>query len=237
MIVLVDYDNVDKLVRRHGLVSVVSRVVDALGSPHLVGERALRFRLYGGWFNGVSLSRSAQALVPQVGSDFPRTITVGGTSGTWPIVARVEFAYGLEADPRRVFTHTFRTRAAPANLECARPPFPGCSDAPGCPIAGVSALVDTGVCPKAGCPVTRDQVLFRQEQKLVDTLITADLVHLARTSSETLALVSSDDDMWPGLRQALLFGSRIIHVHPVAARTTPPHYQPLTTSTYSQVSF
>ena len=63
-------------------------------------------------------------------------------------------------------------------------------------------------------------------------MLVVDLVRLAQAASELIVLVSSDDDMWPGIRGALLHGARVLHVH---ARRPPPQYRPLTTQTYTRV--
>ena len=68
-------------------------------------------------------------------------------------------------------------------------------------------------CPQLGCRTTPGDLLCRQEQKLVDTMITADLIHFAKIGQHDLAVVSSDDDVWPGIQTALLYGARVTQVH------------------------
>ena len=57
-----------------------------------------------------------------------------------------------------------------------------------------------------------DQVLTRTEQKLVDTMLVADLIHLASSGETSVAVVSSDDDMWPGMLMAMSHGAQIVHI-------------------------
>jgi hypothetical protein len=49
--------------------------------------------------------------------------------------------------------------------------------------------------------------------------------------------VSADDDLWPGIQVALLWGARVLHVHPLPGRSTPAQYASLATGSYTQASF
>jgi uncharacterized LabA/DUF88 family protein len=81
-------------------------------------------------------------------------------------------------------------------------------------------------CPEPSCSVAPDAVLQRAEQKLVDTMLTADLIHLSQQGDD-IFVVSTDDDMWPGIRSALNTGCRVYHLHPRRGRSTRyPYRQP-----------
>ena len=229
MIVLVDYDNV-RLGRR-GLRYFVTRLLDGVGVRRCSGEVAVRCRLYGGWFDGDRLSKRAQRLVPEIRDVFPRRVTVSDGDRVVRVRVTMELAISLIGDGAAL-THTFRRRSLPAGMACARPPFAGCADPSQCAVAGIAPFVNGDECPHPGCGVTPRTVLGRNEQKLVDSMLVVDLMRLAQ-ASELIVLVSSDDDMWPGIRGALLLGARVLHVH---ARTEPSQYQPLTTKTYSRIA-
>ncbi len=236
MIVLVDYDNVPDLERNRGPVHIVTRIVDALG-PAVAGETHLRFRFYGGWFRGANLSRRAQLIRPLLQTHFPRPISrPHGVHGR-QIVARAELALTLESAPGRYLTHTYRERSLPSSVRCAPPPYVGCSKPAACVIGPTHALLRDAQCPEPGCRVSVTAVLSKPEQKLVDTMLTVDLLHLATTTRSKLAVVSSDDDLWPGIQVALIYGASIMHVHPLAGRTTPVQYASLATGQYSQSCF
>jgi hypothetical protein len=98
------------------------------------------------------------------------------------------------------------------------------------------ALLRDSQCPELGCDVDLASVLTKPEQKLVDTMLTVDVLHLARATTEAIVVVSADDDIWPGIQAALLYGARIIHVHSLPGRTTPAHYAALASGHYRQVS-
>lgn len=55
-------------------------------------------------------------------------------------------------------------------------------------------------------------------------MLTADLIHLAKNGQQELAVVSSDDDLWPGIQMALLAGAHVIQVHTRSGRPTPLAY-------------
>ena len=51
-------------------------------------------------------------------------------------------------------------------------------------------------------------------QKLVDTMLTADLIQVSRPAATHIAVVTSDDDLWPGIYTALSQGATVHHVRP-----------------------
>jgi hypothetical protein len=237
VIILLDYDNVDSLERSHGLVNLITRILNVIGLTHLAGETHITVRLYGGWFLGSALSRSAQSLAPEIRGSFPCAITVSDKVSAITVIVKSEFALTLMCDIGNALTHTYRLRGLPQNLTCAPSPYPGCASPASCSISTLYGFISTGQCPMHGCTVSRESLLTKPEQKLVDTMLTVDLVHLATTSKERIVVVSTDDDVWPGLRFALINGAYIVHVHPVAGRTTPYQYRALATRTYAQASF
>ena len=64
VIVLIDYDNL-RLGRR-GFQHLVTRLVDGVGTKWCRGERSMRCRLYGGWFDGDRLSNGAERLAHEM---------------------------------------------------------------------------------------------------------------------------------------------------------------------------
>jgi len=236
VIALVDYDNVVDAVKRRGPVHVLQRLVDTLGSRLLV-ENELRCRLYGGWFEEATLTRRAQGLLPVLRAEFPQVMTAMGGDGTHTVVVHADLVFGLAEAPSAVLTHTFRPRLLPTKVVCGGLPFLGCANLSACPIAPVSSLMRDQRCPEFGCQVGLSSVLTNPEQKLVDTMLSVDLLHFARAGANVLAVVSTDDDLWPGIQAAGLAGASVVHVHPVPGRQTPPHYLATAGSSYSQVAF
>lgn len=223
MVILVDFDNVHIAHRQRGLSHVVQSIIDCLGSVTLAGTPRVRIRLYGGWLTQTGTSRGAQRLAPEL-TGYPKTHTAIDRDGTATVIVSVEFAYSLFCEPSVHLPHTYRERAA-TNVTCARAPYPNCAQHSSCPIREIETLINTGACPDPGCSVNRDHILTRPEQKLVDTLLVTDLLYLAfRTTESPLVVVSTDDDMWPGIRQSVFIGRRVIQIHPVPGRSTPTQY-------------
>ena len=236
MFVLIDYDNLDLLERRHGVRHVMTSLLQALGRERLGGQVSVECRLYGGWFQETAISPSAQQLLPELRRNFPSSMAIADQKGTEIVLVRAQLALALACDPRVELTHTYRRRSLPPSLRCIPAPFPGCSDPTNCPIADLDPFMQHGTCPEGRCVVTPRGVLQRAEQKLVDSMIVIDLVHLAGASSEPLVVVSADDDIWPGIRFVLLRGARVVHVIPRRGGSVPHRYRRLTTSGYARIA-
>lgn len=236
MIFLIDYDNVLPIDRNRGIVYIIEKVVRTVGIAPFISNPRARVRLYGGWFNRNQTSRSAQGLVSDIGAGFPRVVTVTDSTGNVKVTVRAEMAYALECDPRSVLRDTFRTKSSPRNLRGKSLPYSGCARPTGCPIAVIGAFLTAGVCQQTGCTAIVDSVIERAEQKLVDGMIVADMLHLSTRATEPIAIVSSDDDLWPAVHGAVIYGANVYHVQTHAGRAAPAHYSRLISGQYSQFS-
>ena len=221
MIALVDYDNLR--VGGRDIRAIVQQLLDEVGVARCEGERAVRFRLYGGWFEGLHLSRRAQRLSAAIDLRFPRRMSVVSGELAVTLMVTVELARRL-VDDRIDLTHTYRRWSTPPTLSCLAAPFEACARPAQCALSGLAPFVNDAQCPVPACGVTPPAVLKKEEQKLVDSMLVVDLVHLAETRSEPIVLASSDDDMWPGIRAALLRGAQVVHV---GATAVPRQYERL----------
>ena len=88
MIVLIDYDNLDQLERQRGLRHVINRLLDVLGSQRPAWQRSVDCRLYGGWFDEDTSSRSAEHLIPALRREFPCSAAVAGPEGAQTVLVR-----------------------------------------------------------------------------------------------------------------------------------------------------
>jgi uncharacterized LabA/DUF88 family protein len=223
MEVLVDYSNLRHAERAKGPTYVIDRVVTALGLPHLGPYSRVTFRLYDGWYENQTLTRRAQDASAEILRDFPLTKTLTDGLSTKAIVVNAELAYSLKIDPGTHLWHTFRLKGAPWNLSCAHPAAVGCTTSP-CDLAFTHSFFLNNKCPNVLCKLTPSNLIARSEQKLVDTMIAADLYYLHLQKTPIVALVSSDDDMWPTIKTALDLGMHVIQVHTVPGHTTPSFY-------------
>lgn len=235
MVVLVDYDNVPLLERQRGIVNLIDKILNTIEASKLSGYQRIRVKLYGGWYEGSRLSRIAQKLAADIGI-FPKAFSLFDGKNKVSVIVQVNLAYSLEIDPRSNLENTYRSRGLPQGLRCDPPPYSHCINATGCPIGTVHTLINSGNCPDATCRVTSADILVRSEQKLVDTMMTTDMIYLANNKYKDICVVSSDDDLWPGIKSALLLGANVYHIHTKVGRTTPSYYSKGAGSRYIMLS-
>jgi len=216
--VLVDFDNLPLMSRQKGTNFVLHSLLDVAAQS--LGQdlpKHVTIRMYGGWYNGLRLTRKAQDLVRSryFASPIPRCPT-GHSSGK-DVLLRGELARTLlsEANSReaRILTHTMRTR--PVSINGFRANFSShfrCATSP-CFIADLDFFLKTGQCPRSDGNLDISECVLRDEQKLVDVLLATDLMHLAYSGSQIAVLVSSDDDLWPAILQASAQMRKLVHVH------------------------
>jgi len=209
MIVLVDHDNVIEVHRRQGPLLLVDRIRRAITKANASLGSRLHVRFYGGWYDAAQLSQRAQLLSSGLLRDFPTILQLGGGSA---VPATAELALSLDVDPATHFHHTFRRQSPPLDVRCHDPRAMGCGEAK-CPLVQVHEFLRTGTCPVASCARTAENMLFRSSQKLVDSMLAVDLVTLATRRADSLAVVSSDDDVWPALHAVLHLGTSVVQVH------------------------
>lgn len=212
--ILVDYDNVPQAVRRHGLLDLMGRVLSLLPPAALPRGSRASCRLYGGWFEKRTLSPRAQVLATEIRRTFPTVLRLGVAASPRPIEVEVELARSLRARPDRHLFHTYRPRNPPRRLASRPLPFTGCALPGDCPLAPVHRLLEVDACPQAPCEATTRDILMVPAQKLVDTMLTADLIQVSRPAATHIAVVTSDDDLWPGIYTALSQGATVHHVRP-----------------------
>jgi hypothetical protein len=234
MIVLVDYDNLPVLDTRRGLTHVVDKLLNAIGAKALSPHPRVRLRLYGGWYERSRLTRRAQDLTAATGV-YPKRVTVVNGTDTVNLIAQVSLALSMEIDPRTNLENTFRARSIPEGLHCDSPPYTSCVNASACPLASVYDIVERGICPDSTCRVVSADIMGKAEQKLVDTMLTADMIYLASNGSHDLCVVSSDDDLWPAIKSALILSARVFHIHTIAGRSTPTAYSRGAGANYTQL--
>jgi uncharacterized LabA/DUF88 family protein len=239
MYVLVDFNNISRsLGRRNGkfIVEAIAEKVCALTNEH---PHRMRFRLYGGWYEETTPSRRAQELAAELEGEFPLLFRPAeiGTEKQKPVRLQASLAYAMLVDPQHHLLHTVREEKTYKSVRVNSPKTSGCQR-DDCHLLGINALFSKGRCPHADCSLVAEDILSeKRQQKLVDTMLTADLLHLnGQDTAETVVLVSSDDDFVPAIRQSLLSGMRVIHVHTGPRSATPTHYLSSDLTDYLQTS-
>lgn len=210
----IDYDNLNPDRKRKGLLDLATRSLLATAIPTSKTGGRCELRVYGGWYDATTLTPLAQDIIAEIGRDFPAVLPFqnhAGVSGKLTVAA--ELARSMESEPAHHLFNTFRQKSPPRALRCAAPSTKGCSD-PDCPLECIPLLFETERCPKHGCAIRLHDIIFRKEQKLVDTMLACDMIHAAKLGCDFIILVSSDDDMLPAIRTALLTGTPFARLHP-----------------------
>jgi hypothetical protein len=175
----------------------------------------LHFRLYGGWdtFGGVA-TPLAQTLSAQIQGALPYLLPPVFAGGV-PTLVTAELVRESLWIPIPL-ADTFRPRHPGQRgirgvipVGCTSPTRP-------CQLHTALAVLNQPQC-SATCAVQPHDAVAKDEQKQVDTCIVADLTYQALMGSDPVALVSSDDDLWPGIFASASLGIPIVHVH-----TRPP---------------
>jgi hypothetical protein len=207
---LVDFDNVPDPIRSQGPLYLADRLFERL-KPHLAGDPHIQMKLYGGWYQQDRLTKNAQNLLAQLGL-FPYPLWITDVSPAQLVRINAELAHSLEALPKKHLHGTLRFRPPARRFMCEDPRANGCTSTT-CPISAIADFVNKKQCTEAGCSVT-PKLLFRgvAEQKLVDSMLVADIIHLSSIGERAVAIVTSDDDVWPGIISALVGGTHVIHL-------------------------
>lgn len=211
--VLVDYDNVNERFKRAGVIE------SAIGISHLIPfsvlsqYESMRVRLYGGWRENSTLTRSAQNILPEIRRDSPRLFSCGDGSRTHSMRFEVELA-DRPAWSTAVFSETFVKDRPARKFRARRDPWQNCAGQVGCGMAHLRDLKYSDSCRTSQCSVKAQDLIVRDEQKMVDTLLVADIAYLSlQRRDKNIVVVSSDTDMWPGVLLAANAGCLITHVH------------------------
>ncbi len=236
MYILVDYDNIDQTILKEGIKYVLERIADALNPQIQLFSTPLLFRLYGGWYDERTPTTKAQELTRTLQDDdeFPfefQPLTRPQASQR-KIIIQAELAYSLLSSPEKHLFNTYRQRETLSGLRVKSPESQGCQVSD-CGLRHLRQLVRKGRCPVDTCTLTNKELLWKAEQKLVDVMLASDLFFLVSSmDTDPIAIVSSDDDIWPAIQQAINFEAKIIHIQGKLFLSTPVHYTSLVESQY-----
>lgn len=219
--IFVDYDNVEKSLTRAGPVSLAKTLVGLVPEVVLNRHDSVAVRLYGGWREQGILTRAAQKLVPNIRAGSP--LTHGKRLGM-PDFLRITVE--LADSPIGSTTPLQETLVRERGLRGfrARSSWSECNNPASCGLGQFVSISHRTNCTTAGCTSSLANVLVRDEQKMVDTMIVADMAHQALTHKATdIVIVSSDTDMWPGVLLAVRANCQVTHIHTRARWRTQRH--------------
>lgn len=161
------------------------------------------------------MTRMAQDVTVEIQRDFPSVVRLParGENHSITVMATAELAVALLQEPGHHLFNTYRRKGRPSNIRVETPQNAGCTDSD-CILPLMNTLIKTGRCPKSGCNSTGQNLVYRHEQKIVDTMLSCDLIHGGGTQYDGVVLVSGDDDFLPPLRTVLLHGTPAVRFHP-----------------------
>lgn len=220
--ILVDYDNVPRSLLAPGPVAVGKTIFSRLPAAVVADEQQVTVRLYGGWRSGAQLTRAAQKLTPRIAADSPTFVPRPGV----PIsAALVRLVVELATAPIGASAPFENTLAKERTLRSFRPRASNaspCSKPSACGLGFLSGLTHSTACTTLGCGATAQEMLVRDEQKMVDTLMVADMAHLVFFGqAQDVVVVTSDTDIWPGVLLAIKAGCAVTQVHAIPNMRTP----------------
>ena len=223
LVACVDYDNVEINLRSAGPVSLAKVLVTAFPSRLLNQYDSIDFRLYGGWRNQNALTHVAQRMIPDIRMNSPTIVSNlrhGSLASTKLEVSLADAPIGW---PTPLAESLVRERSIRNFWAVAAGP-PECRAPTSCGMAAFRNIRNTTTCSDSACTTQLGDFLVRDEQKMVDTLIVTDMAYIAYArKSPDLVLISSDNDMWPGVLVAVRAGCFVTHLHTKQGRKTPKH--------------
>jgi len=217
--IFIDYDNLLPTQKITGILDVVTKTLFQMPFDKVTTRAVCDVRVYGGWYEGATITRLAQDVTIEIQRDFPAIIRLPiGSAINCTFSLNAELAVALIQEPGYHLFNTFRRKGKPSNVKVERPIDIGCTDK-GCLLPLMKKLLKTGNCPKPGCKVTVGDLIYRHEQKIVDNMLSCDLIYASDNGMDYIALISGDDDFIPSIRTVLLKGTAIARFYP------KPQYQ------------
>jgi hypothetical protein len=214
---LIDWDNLSDRKLSHGIVAlahsifnIASRIDPALDDVIL--------RCYGGWYDAAGLTRRGTRLAQAIQSAFP----IIKRQGTTLKYVKATLASSNLDTPIVVFDQTVRQRGGLPNLWRGAI---ACSVPANCSVNTVISWSRYKKCPEQPCAVLTSQAFQRHEQKLVDTLLTTDILSLSRDNAPfTVFVATDDDDMVPPMLVGATWGGRIVQLRESGRRRAYDHH-------------
>lgn len=236
--ILVDYDNVAELNRRRGLFDLVTTMLATLPEQATPDNAIAEVRLYGGWYEQDRLTTVAQELLSEIAQRFPAILQLGAQANRRRVRVVVRLARSLLIRPNTDILGTFRYRFGAPRFRSTVLPYEHCVDPSNCSLRSLYTLLRRRRCPAEACHVELRDAFRQPQQKLVDTMLTADAIYVAGSPPPAkLAIVTNDIDLWPCICTAGHLGAIVYHVHPQRGRRTPDLYLSSAPPRYYQCSF
>ena len=213
VIIFVDYDNLLPPRRSAGLLDVTTSALMAYPLDTTETRGRCEVRVYAGWYEGQNLTQHAQDVSSAIRDEFPTILRIPTqTGGSCRMAVRAELAFSMSEEPTRHLFDTYRKKQIPANFKPVNPVTAGCTVS-SCVLSCLPQLFKKKRCPEPSCSIGLADLMVRNEQKLVDTMLTCDIIHATGQDYQRIIIVSGDDDLLPAARTALLRGVPVVRLH------------------------
>jgi hypothetical protein len=204
--VLIDYDNIENSLRTNHqeLENRLYRIITANKF-----YREINFRFYGGWDYQKQTSYSAMSLFPWIYS-YPHLIN--------KTVLNAELVRSLAFEKNNL-PFTFRRRSKNYTFDVDTSKI--CRNDSSCDLFILHTIFNNHKC----CKRDLFAAFLFNEQKLVDSMISTDLLYLSSLKNTDLYLVSSDDDFIPTIRYSCFLGNSISIIHTLSSYSIKKEYK------------
>jgi hypothetical protein len=216
-VALIDFDNWYRATPSASIDAVLPHCINEVTRElvELADEASyVLLRIYGGWFErGVLTAIGSDVAAASAAAD-PFPLAIGNPRRI--VHGELQLVRHLSIAPHIELGDTFRRRGGPPRLRLNGSPLPqGCLEAlDSCPARILQKFTKgpTRSCPVDSCPVTAETAFLTREQKMVDTMMTCDLLdYMTDSDVIAIAVVTADSDLLPPLVHARsLNGGRLL---------------------------
>src|SRR5438105_13422731 len=98
MFILVDFSNVPDADRRHGVLLLCEKIVNAIGYARIGSSTRINIRLYDGWYENNTLTRTAQDVAAQVHATMPAACPMSDGTNLKKVHLNAELDYSLKIE-------------------------------------------------------------------------------------------------------------------------------------------
>jgi len=200
--ILIDFDNFFAYSPTDDFNWLKTEFNELINQAFAINRKAdfLHFRLYGGWMEN-ALQTNIASKIQQAIASFNFFPFFNRTEKIF-IQGEIELATRLISIPDMEWDDTVRMRSGIPRLRLAGSGMPaGCRGTnESCPVRILYRFAEkkTKKCPVAGCPATNESAFKIVEQKMVDTMLSCDIISLSDDPRvEGIIAVSDDFDLLP----------------------------------------